>query len=211
MLLNENIIRIIEVAAVAIGTLLAKTGVDYFNSRKKSDRVDFSTILKELRTEVGILKEERKELTEINKILQKRVLELELEVRELRNKILLLESAHNNSPLPTWLKDTDGTMLALNQACEELFLKPNGIKIENYIGSTDYAVWPKEIAREYEKNDLFVLRTKEDFVGTETVLINGEKTQWRIIKYIRYIGNLPIGVAGKAIPDDFSVLKKYRS
>lgn len=211
MLLNENIIRIIEVAAVAIGTLLAKTGVDYFNSRKKSDRVDFSTILKELRTEVGILKEERKELTEINKIFQKRVLELELEVRELRNKILLLESAHNNSPLPTWLKDTDGTMLALNQAYDELFLKPNGIKIENYIGSTDHAVWPKEIAKEYEKNDLFVLRTKEVFVGTETVLINGEKTQWRIIKYIRYIGNLPIGVAGKAIPDDFSVLKTYRS
>jgi len=209
--MTDQVIRIIEIGAAAAVTLGAKSGVDFFKKKRDSQRVDFKTLLIELKSEVDTLKQERKEVSELNRILQKRVLELELIVRDLRNKIVLLGSAHDSSPLPSWLKDTDGTMLSLNQAFVSAFLEPNGINMDDYIGNTDFAVWPKEVAEEYQKNDLEVLKTRKDFIGEETIYLNGKTTKWKIIKWVRYVGRLPIGIAGKAVPMDFEVLKELRS
>jgi PAS domain-containing protein len=209
--MTDEAIRLIEIAAAAAVTLGAKSGVDFFKKKRDSERVDFKTLLIELKSEIDTLKNERKEVSELNSILQKRVFELELIVKDLRNKIVLLGSAHDSSPLPSWLKDTDGTMLSLNQAYASAFLEPNGIKIEDYIGRSDFAVWPKDIAEEYQKNDLQVLKTRKDFIGEENIYINGKATKWKIIKWVRYVGRLPIGIAGKAVPVNFEILKELRT
>ncbi len=70
-------------------------------------------------------------------------------IRELKVKLNLLESAHLDLPVPQWLKDTSGKMLSVNTAYCEIF----GISAENYVGKSDYDVWPKEIADAFMKND----------------------------------------------------------
>lgn len=129
------------------------------------------------------------------------VRELRKEVERLQNKVTLLESSHQDAPIPIWLKDRNGVMLALNPEYERLFLLPTGKSREDYLHHTDYDVWPEEVAAEYVRNDQMVMRTQQTWRGTETIVDHqGKKTQWIIIKYPRLAGGVLIGIAGMAIP-----------
>ena len=196
-------VKIIEIIATAIGTLGAKYGIDFFTSKRKANRVDFETILNRLDKELAESKEERVVLRTENEKLKEEQLQLRADLISLRNKIILLESAQNDSPLPMWLKDTDGTMLALNGAYEEMFLIPNGLKMQDYIGKTDYDIWPEEIAKQYRAHDSKVYKSGKTFKGPERVVVNGEDVPITVIKYVRYSGNLKIGIAGIAIPKEW--------
>ena len=132
---------------------------------------------------------------------KKEIITLQADVYSLRNKLILMESAHIDLPIPMWLKDTDCKMLALNQAYEDIFLTPNGKTAQDYIGKFDIDVWPKDIATAYVKNDKKVLMSGIVLDKNETVLINGQEEEMRIIKYVRYAGTTRIGIAGIAIPN----------
>lgn len=200
--MNDHV-KIIEIVIAGLVGLGSKYGIDFFNSKRREKRVDFDTILQRLDKELTESKKKQEELSAKNQELQNQLLKMQGEIMNLRNKIILLESAQNHSPLPMWLKDTDGTMLALNDAYTETFLEPNGISKKDYVGHFDKDVWPLHIAQEYGENDRQVLVTKKVFRGRETVKINDTETQWRIIKYPRYAGEIVIGIAGVAIPEDW--------
>lgn len=127
---------------------------------------------------------------------------LEQQVEKLYKKIQLLESGHQDLPLPMWLKDPSGTMLAVNIAYEETFLLPRGFTSDDYVGKKDTAVWPAETAKVFAKNDRSVYRSGVIWRGTETMpSAAGDHESWKIIKYVRYSPDgQKIGIAGIAIP-----------
>jgi len=173
---------------------------------KREDKIegrnDFETLIEQykednlrLREEVAAMRDEIKEMAaEQRKDKQ--------EIHNLSLKLQLMESAHYDLPIPAWLKDTNGTMLSLNAAYEELFIVPLGKKIEDYVGKTDSEFWGEEIGKEYLLNDLKILRQGKSEIVTETVVMaNGEKSQWMILKYPRMAGNTKIGIAGIAFKE----------
>lgn len=132
---------------------------------------------------------------------QTRIKKLEKQVKRLQYKVTLLESSHQDAPIPIWLKDNFGVMLALNPAYEKTFLLPRNLTAEDYLNKTDEVVWPEDIADEYRKNDLMVARTNTVWKGYETIIDHqGKETQWQVIKYPRTAAGITIGIAGIAIP-----------
>jgi len=121
-------------------------------------------------------------------------------ITNLQFKIIQLESAQMDLPIPMWLKDREGGILFLNKAYESLFLIPNGKDANDYIGSDDIKIWGKEIGALYKSHDLEVVQTGQIWNGKEKILIKGKIEIWQIIKYPRYFGNSIIGIAGVAIP-----------
>lgn len=141
------------------------------------------------------------------KQLEERVSELEKERTKMEARFLIFQSSHDSSPLPSWFKDMDGTILACNKAYETVFLRPRGYNLENYVGHKDSDVWPEHIAEEFRKNDIHVMETGETIDSTESVQNKHKRDiPVRIIKYPRRIHGLsdPIGVAGIAIIDDLT-------
>lgn len=189
--MSNEIIQLI-LAGVSGGVF---TGLGtYLIGRKKEVRGDFEAIIKTWAEDNNRLR-----LREIENTTQIQLLHRDVTV--LRSKILLLESAHVDLPYPMWLKDLDGTMLSVNKAYEYQILLPLGLSVSQYIGMTDEAVFGKELADQYEKNDAFVLETKKVYDGPELIPSGPHLTEtWRVIKYLRYAGGVPIGIAGLALP-----------
>jgi len=183
---------------VAFVTAIFGTGLGYFLryklGRRKQYGDEFDRIVKAWRQDNERLRIREHEL-------EKRVVGMEKRIHDLSNKLQLMESAHQDLPLPQWLKDGNGTMLALNGAYEEKFLIPNGLVREDYVGRTDRQVWGDEIGRQYQTHDRIVISKKEPVHSIETVKIGEHHNKWQIYKYPRFAGNALIGVGGIAIKE----------
>lgn len=166
-------------------------------------------VTKKDETSLGALKTLIESIEARNDKLEKEVHELRDEVKkyerdliDLQQTVQLLESSHQDSPIPMWIKDTNGIMLSLNSAYEELFLIPRGKAKKDYIFENDHAVWERDIAFKFEANDKKVLKSKQVWHGKEEVIYDGKKQKWRVIKYPRYSGRTVIGIAGICIPPE---------
>ena len=131
----------------------------------------------------------------------------DLEIQRLRYDLALMESAHQDLPIPMWLKDENGTMLACNRSYEELFLLPMGKTRADYIGYSDFDVWPEDVAKTFIANDIEVYRNGKIFNSTERFPVDGIITDYHVIKYPRYAGGQKIGIAGIAIPPISSLMR----
>ena len=119
------------------------------------------------------------------------------EIISLRNQLNLFESSSVDIPLPMWMKNVNGEMLFLNRNYEDLFLLPRGYNMSDYIGYKDHAVWTKEVADEFTKNDLKVVRTKRPVRSIERLdEVSGGEMWVEILKYPRIINNKVIGISG---------------
>lgn len=188
--MTELIYAFIGLAGGGIGSVLT-----YLATQKKAD-LDSLTLL------INTLKDDNEKLRQREELNRAEIQKISTEISELRQTVMLLESAHQDLPIPMWLKDTKGVMLSLNSAYEDEFLFPRGLTRSDYIGKRDVDVWPKEVAAEFMTHDSKVLRSGKIFHGCETVLIGETPSKWRIIKYPRYSGDIKIGIAGIAIPPD---------
>lgn len=129
--------------------------------------------------------------------------ELSTENLMLKNTITLLSSSNDDLPFPKWVKNSNFVMLKANKLYEKVFLEPQGLSLINYIGKTDYEVYPKHLADEYRENDLEVFNTGEVYTGVEDVVAFGKHEKWFIIKYRWKASNgITLGVAGIALPED---------
>jgi hypothetical protein len=184
----------LAITFISGGGLLAF--LQYLSTRRKSSTDEFTIILdnyKKLYSE--LLESEKKCTTELMKVRE--------DLQDLRGKVIVLESAHFDMPFPMWLKDMDFKMIALNPEYEKHFLLPMGKNSSDYLGKYDNEIWPAEIAAEYVQNDRKTLNSRNGYwYGHETIKISGSELteDWRIVKYIRYAGKIPIGIAGIAIP-----------
>ena len=159
---------------------------------------------KELRARVDELRQ-RLDKTEAEcGVLLGKVGMLERENARLLTQFVILSSSHDSSPLPQWIKDEDGKVIAVNRAYEKLYLVPRGYRVADYLHHFDGDVWPKEVAAAFRVNDEEVWRTHKTVDVKEPVeFASGETRLVRIIKYPRYAEGIedPIGIAGIAIPE----------
>lgn len=129
--------------------------------------------------------------------------ELEIQKHEWQLRLELFESAHQDLPLPMWLKDKDGKMLALNPRYEQVFLIPRGFCKKDYVNAYDSDIWPSDIAEAFGRHDKHVYETGKTWIGYEFVPDKEDNLiRWKIIKYIRYAQGVRLGIAGIAIPLD---------
>lgn len=178
-------------SAAVSGSVL--TGLmSYAISRKKEDRTDFERI-------VQTWELDNTRLRKINHDDQEKIDMLERKLYDLHNKILLMESSHSDLPLPQWLKDTNGVMLALNKAYEDYFLTPISKSSADYIGANDYQIWPADIADNLFANDREVMRLRKPIRRKEIMKVNGHTQEIEVIRYPRYSGRTLIGIAGIAL------------
>lgn len=182
----------IELVSAVFGGGLLKAAFDYVTSSKNLRKDELAEV-------VRVWREDNDRLRKENETLKLELLEIHKDLSELRTKIILLESAHTDAPLPMWLKDVSGRMLALNSEYEKQFLTPIGRTALDYVGKYDEDIWPAEVAHEYKKHDGLAL-LNDSWRGKETIYLNGVKEEWIIIKYVRYAGKVKIGIAGLAIP-----------
>lgn len=136
--------------------------------------------------------------------LQHEVTSLRLEAESLKTRFIIFQSTHDSAPIPMWIKDNNGRVLSANKAYEDLFLKPRGYTLMDYVNKDDFSVWPKDIADEFRLNDQRVHKDGKVWDGEETVVNEaGVRYQCRIIKYPRYMAgiNEPFGIAGVAVPE----------
>lgn len=144
--------------------------------------------------------------------LEKRIVQLELERARMEARFLAFQSSHDSLPLPAWFKDLSGTMLACNKAYEQVFLRARGYSLENYLGQTDFEVWPEHVAKEFERNDKEVIETGRVLDLQETVVNKaGNNVPVRIIKYPRRLIGVdePIGVGGIAVIEDLAGIETH--
>jgi len=195
----------IEIISAAVGGGFLTKLFDYLMNLRKAESDDFDTIVAQWQQDNERLRQENKEHKDRQDELYKKIAEHEKKLSALNAKLLVMESSYMHIPLPSWLKDIDGTMLAVNDAYEMYFLIPNGFVKSDYIGKTDSDVWPENVAQEFIGNDILTLQSeKKIWFGKETILIKDVDVSdnWRVLKYVRYAGNIAVGVAGIAIPSD---------
>lgn len=150
-----------------------------------------------------LILERIRNLEQENLELRARVSLLELENHTLLHNIAMLENTHQELPLPIWLKDTDGTLLAINRACEDTFFRPVGIAAKDVIGKKDYDFWKEGLVDSFKKYDELAIKRKAPINVIQAIQMKGGRIEnWRIIKYPRMVGGTVVGVTGIAIPEE---------
>lgn len=195
----------IEIISAAVGGGFLTKLFDYLMNLRKAESDDFDTIVAQWQQDNERLRQENKEHKDRQDELYKKIAEHEKKLSALNAKLLVMESSYMHIPLPSWLKDIDGTMLAVNDAYEIYFLIPNGYTKADYVGKTDSDVWPENIAKQFIESDIRTMQSeKKIWFGKEQIVVKDVDVSdnWRVLKYVRYAGNIAVGIAGIAIPSE---------
>ena len=104
----------------------------------------------------------------------------------------------DNNPAVAWMKDEQGRYVYVNRTfCERFQIGPT-----DWLGRTDFEVWPADVARQFIENDRAVLATGQ---ALETIELtpgdDGSPRHWRVFKFPiqgrgdrRYVGGMAIDV-----------------
>lgn len=143
------------------------------------------------------------EVSQNNKILD--------EIRQLKSDLTLLSVIDYEFPFPIWIKDLEGRNVYINKAYEEKILNPMDIPKIDYIGKSVKDFFPKDIVRQFERNDKQVIRTQQVLRVMEKVVINGEELYGITYKFPIFFNNKIQYIAGtwtEIFPNDISQIDK---
>jgi PAS domain S-box-containing protein len=85
-----------------------------------------------------------------------------------------------HSPAVAFMKDADGRYVYINGACERFAQ----IRMKEWLGKTDFEVFPADIAARHHESDLSVLATNAPVQLISTVpAAGGDKTHWAVFKF----------------------------
>ena len=108
------------------------------------------------------------------------IAEREIVERELRTSEGRFHAFMDNCPFLGFMKDTDGRMVYYNQVCADRF----GVDRRQWLGRSDFELWPPEIASELRQHDLRVLNEWRTFVTDERAdPSDGSSPHWRSYKF----------------------------
>src|SRR5207245_5176941 len=87
----------------------------------------------------------------------------------------------DNSPAVAFMKDLDGRYVYVN----ELFKRSFGFGDGEWLGKTDYDLWPQEFAQQYRKSDVAVLAedSTKEVIHTCPSGASGATTEWLVLKF----------------------------
>jgi PAS domain S-box-containing protein len=104
----------------------------------------------------------------------------------------------DHSPTTAWMKDADGRYVYVSRVCENRFGRP----LDEWIGKSDFDLWPAELARQYQSTDALALSQNQSIQTEERGLDpDGSTPLWWIFKFPftdtagnRYVGGIGIDV-----------------
>jgi PAS domain S-box-containing protein len=141
-------------------------------------------VLKHIRTEEALralnnelerkVRQRTSELKAANDDLKYEINERKLIERKLYKTLIRRNAILDNIPDMAWLKDSEGTFLAVN----EPFAKACGISKEDLVGKTDFDFWPKELAQRYREDDEQVMKTGKRKSIEETLVHREGEDVW---------------------------------
>lgn len=86
----------------------------------------------------------------------------------------------NNSKVIAWMKDADGRIVFLSEQYEKRF----NVKLDDWLGKTDFELWLRETAEEFRRNDLKVLNEDRVLEVVEKVVSpDGSVSHWMNSKF----------------------------
>ncbi|MHC5540193.1 HD domain-containing phosphohydrolase, partial [Singulisphaera rosea] len=134
----------------------------------------------------------------VNASLRREIADRQRAEAALRERDALFNAFMRNSPAAAWMKDADGTYRFANETTCSLFGRP----LDTLLGSTDFEIWPRDIANEIVRSDLATLASDVASEVTEMIPA-GEGRQRRILWYkfpvtdasgARFLGGMGIDV-----------------
>lgn len=146
-------------------------------------------------------------------------LSLKREIDGLRNQIVLFEGSSNDMPFAAWLSDEQHKYIWVNEFYEDQILKPDSLGIEDIIGKTitDLMELSKKFTLEqvnqHKSNNEKVMNTGLPVYDIESVLVNGEKKKYFVVKHARRFNQKIVGISGAGIEVNIinNLLKFYRN
>ena len=187
---------------------LVGSGITYKISNRKQDVTDFDSLIAAYKGIISdnkdVMDECRVRLDDLEltvKGLEKAIHRKDQEIQHLRNQLIIFESSHSDVPVPIWLKDTNGVMLFVNSEYEKKILMPLNKTSEDYIGETDFKIYPTDVAKEFRKHDRRVMTQKKPIRFKERWQnSDGDWYEGDILKYPRFLNrDTVIGIGGLII------------
>jgi PAS domain S-box-containing protein len=123
---------------------------------------------------------------------------VEAALRESENRF---KSFMDNSPAIAFMKDESGRYVYVNRRVERRY----GRKLEDFLGRTDFDVWPKDVANAFQEADRTVLTAgaTEEFIDMAPDP-DGSPRYWQVFKFpfsdgagMRYVGGMAVDITGE--------------
>jgi hypothetical protein len=187
---------IIQTVATLLGGGLIATLINYKTNKSKQSSTDFKLVIDDRKDFAKDLLERMAAMEKIIEELREDKQRQAAEIHGLRMQILMVEGSHTDVPLPIWLKDTEGKVLFINDYYEDLFLKPRGYNMHDYLGKTDYNVWSKDVADSFRLNDDLIVTNRISSRYLEEIDLANGKLFIEVLKFPRFYRNEIIGVGG---------------
>jgi two-component system cell cycle sensor histidine kinase/response regulator CckA len=116
----------------------------------------------------------------------------------LRKSEQRLRAFLENSAVIAWLKDEQGRYVYLSENYQRRF----GVHLQDWIGKTDFDIWPRDVAEVFRKNDLTVMASDKPLeVVEETQQPDGSHSWWLSSKFClrdgtgnKYVGGLGVDI-----------------
>jgi PAS domain S-box-containing protein len=97
----------------------------------------------------------------------------------LRTSQALFESFMSHSPVTAFIKDEEGRYIYVNRLLERLFHR----KLADWVGKTDFDLFPQEVANPWRENDLTVLNTGQTLKILETAPLDDGEHYYMSFKF----------------------------
>ncbi len=105
-----------------------------------------------------------------------------------------------NSAVAGWLKDEDGRYVFMSENFQRF-----GMRIDQWLGKTDFDMWPREVAETFHRNDTAVMASGQSIeVMEEAVDPDGRRSWWLNHKFRfedadgrRYVGGLGVDITAR--------------
>ncbi len=144
-------------------------------------------------TNLSEIKEAQRKLQRSHRELEKKVQERTRELKESEDRF---RNFMDNSPGIAWIKDQEGRYVYVSRSYERQF----GIGPDEWLGKTDFDIWPDDIARTIWNNDLAVMRGGEIRKVVETTRSrDGSCTYWWKFKFLIWDSSGQKFVAGSGM------------
>lgn len=165
--------------------------------REKSNSKQIETYQKRLADTQSRLDSEEKDRIKA----EIRAIEMSFEIKRKVTESDIIERYIDSLPFPAWIKrqerDGDIVMVMINRAYEIKY----DIKKARYEGKTDAQVWPRDLAKNFEKNDRLVLESKGYHRSNEKVIEDGKTKTVEVWKFSLEFQDGSFGIGGLIVED----------
>jgi|TARA_R110000764_G_scaffold129742_1_gene217525 PAS domain S-box-containing protein len=121
------------------------------------------------------------------------IVKLSAQLQDKTTQEELLNGFIESLPFPAWLKEIDDNGIFRVVTINELFTVTFGLTKAQAVGSSDYNLFPKELADDYQKSDRIVSDTNSVYRADTLMVKHGKRVA---VLYVKFPVYLPSGFKG---------------